>query len=109
MRPSLRLAGLCAGVLTFCLASAARAEFSLQLLNNDTGDGFQISENPSGSKFSLSILGKTLSAGDVTWTAGSGHIHATATIDNYTFDVDALSNRTTAPTPHLARVSFNAT
>jgi hypothetical protein len=106
MRSSVRLAGLLAGALMFSLASSARAEFSMQILNNDTGDGFKISENASHTAFTLTILGQHPSNVNVgSWSASTGVINAAVTVDNYTFDLQAKSNRTTPG--DLGTVSFN--
>jgi hypothetical protein len=88
------------------LAPAARAEFSMQIVNNTTGDGFKIQENQTHTGFSLTPLGSE-NAGEVTWSANSGAITAKATIDGYTFNVTSKSNQDTTPTPKMGDISFS--
>ena len=106
MRSSVRLAGLLAGALVFSLASSARAEFSLQIMNNDTGDGFKISENAHHTGFAVTTFG-AVKPSDVTWSAGTGLIDAKVTIDNYAFNVESKTNRTAPSSANVGNVSFN--
>ena len=106
MRIRIGLAGLLVGAVMSFLAPAARAEFSMQVLNNPTGDGFKIDENATHTGFSLLTFG-SVQAGDVTWSATSGVIHAVATVDGYTFNMYSRSNQETIPTPTMGQVSLN--
>jgi hypothetical protein len=106
MRIPIGLAGLLVGAVMSFLAPAARAEFSMQVLNNPTGDGFKIDENATHTAFSLLTFG-SVQASDVTWSATSGVIHAVATIDGYTFNMYGRSNQETIPTPTMGQVSLN--
>jgi hypothetical protein len=99
------MAGLLAGTLMFSLASSARAEFSMQIVDNQTHDGFKISENASGTAFTLSTFG-AVKPSDVTFSASAGVIDAKATIDGYTFNVEAKSNLTSTSSS-IGVVSFN--
>jgi hypothetical protein len=99
------MAGLLAGTLLFSLAPSARAEFSMQIVDNQTHDGFKISENASHTGYIVTTFG-TVKPSDVTFSASTGVIDAKVTIDNYTFNVEAKSNRTTST--DLGVVSFNA-
>jgi hypothetical protein len=101
------LAGLVAGAAVCLLAPMAQAEFSLQIMNNVTHDGFKIDENVKQTAFTLTTFGG-LSASDVTWAGNAGTITAKANIDGYTFQVSGLSNQDTTPSPSLGKVSFNA-
>jgi len=105
MRIPKSLAGLLVGAAMSFLAPAARAEFSMQIKNNGSGDGFKIDETSTG--FQLSALG-TLKPSDVTWSADAGTIHAVATIDGYTFNVTGRSNQDATPTPAMGGVSLDA-
>jgi hypothetical protein len=106
MRISKSLAGLLVGAAVGFLAPAARAEFSMQIVDNKTGEGFKIQENAAHTGFLMNPL-NGLPASDVTWSATSGAINATATIDGYTFKVTGLSNQDTTPAPAMGQVSLS--
>lgn len=105
MRRLMCTAGILAGALTCCLASPARADFSLQVRENGVSGntGFKIDETSSG-KWTLTTYG-SLKASDVTWSADSGTIHASATVDGYKLDLYGKSNMQNAASVGI--VSFN--
>jgi hypothetical protein len=109
MRRSTALAGVLAGAAIGLLALPARAEFSLQIINNPSGDGFKIDENANNpGTFKLLLFGNE-TASEVKWSASAGRIAAVATIDGYSFNVTGNSNQDTSPTPKVGVTSFNAT
>ena len=57
MRIPKSLAGLLVGAAMSFLAPAARAEFSMQIVDNKTGNGFKIQENATHTAFALQTLG----------------------------------------------------
>jgi hypothetical protein len=100
------LAGLLVCAAVGWLAPAARAEFSMQIVDNETGDGFKIQENATHTAFTLQTFGKVLVSD---WSPSAGAIKATATIDGYTFNVSSLSNQDKTSSATMGGVSLNGT
>jgi len=96
-----------AGLIVALAGSSARAGFSFQINNLDTGDGFRISELSNGSFTVVAPPGGTL-VGPTTFTANDSVIKGTATIDGVDFKFRAFSNEDSA-TPNPAVVSANIT